>query len=161
MNYPGSRTCRPHSGWVICHLALTSNPTVTPTGQPTPPPTASLEVVHGSSFCEIDSNGCVTDGAGVYGHSEACTIRVGVDGALTAPSFWIDTHNDWVTIGSNSHKYRGHNGPSNVAVAAGSTFTWRSRRCNWWGWCEGGRYRGQGWSAFPGQGWTICLNRSE
>lgn len=96
-----------------------------------------LSVVSGSSYCSIDSNGCATDGYGNHGDNEACTIRVGVAGTLTATQFETESGYDYVTIGET--QYQGRTGPSSVAVAAGSTFSWRSD--------GSGTY----------SGWTICL----
>lgn len=96
-----------------------------------------LQVASGSDDCEIDANGCATDGPGNYGNGERCTIRVNAAGTLTATEFETSNRNDYVTIGRTS--YFGSTGPSNVAVAAGLTFTWRSNAGN------------------RGLGWTICL----
>ena len=95
-----------------------------------------LEVTAGSSFCQIDANGCATDGAGAHGNYEACTIRVGAAGTLTATQFDTETGYDYITIGGI--RYEGSTGPTGVAVAAGSTFTWLS---------DGSVTRA---------GWTIC-----
>jgi len=103
-----------------------------------------LELTPGSSFCEIDANGCATDGGGAYGNDERCTIQVTADGTLTATQFNVEPdstcRSDFVTI--DGTKYCGGTGPSNVAVAAGSTFTWHS---------DGDIIRA---------GWTICLTPS-
>ena len=96
-----------------------------------------LEVISGSRFCQIDANGCATDGAGDHGNNEACTIRVNVAGTLTAHQFDTESGYDHVTIGGRS--YAGSTGPNGVAVAAGSTFTGRSDR------------------SIINSGWTICL----
>ena len=96
-----------------------------------------LEVTAGSSFCQIDANGCATDGVGAHGNNEACTIRVGAAGTLTATQFDTETGYDYVTIGGI--RYEGSTGPTGVAVAAGSTFTWRSD------------------GSVTNAGWTICF----
>ena len=106
----------------------------------------ALGVTSGEGFCQIDANGCVTDGAGVYGDGEACTIAVLEDGLLTATEWAVEIPNpshgcisDYVTIGST--RYCGSLGPNGVAVAAGSTFSWRSD------------------GSVIGAGWTICAQR--
>ena len=96
-----------------------------------------MSVLSGSSYCEIDSNGCATDGAGSHGNGEACTIQVNVAGTLSATSFNTEVDYDYITIGST--RYHDSTGPSGVAVAAGSTFSWRSD------------------STVTNSGWTICL----
>ena len=45
-------------------------------------------------------------------------------GALTSTEFHTEANYDYVTI--NGQRFQGTTGPSNVAVAAGSSFTWRS-----------------------------------
>ena len=94
-------------------------------------------MVSGPQYCQIDANGCATDGAGVHGNNEACTIRVAAAGTLTASEFDTESGYDWVTIGTA--RYQGRTGPSGVAVAVGSTFAWRT---------DGSVTR---------SGWTICL----
>jgi len=86
--------------------------------------TAPFQVTSGASYCEIDTDGCVTDGAGDHGNGEACTVRVNTAGTLTATHFDTERRYDYVTIGGT--RYEGSTGPSNVAVAAGSTFSWRA-----------------------------------
>ena len=79
-----------------------------------------------ASYCAIDRNGCVTDGAGAHGNNEACTIRVNSAGLLTATHFDTEAGHDLVTIGGD--RYEGQSGPRNVAVSAGSTFSWSCKR---------------------------------
>jgi len=93
----------------------------------------------GGSYCQIDANGCATDGVGDYGNSEDCTIIAGVAGFLTATEFNTEKNFDEVTIGAN--QYSGSEGFSNIFVEAGSTFTWHSD------------------SSVKGDGWTICFTR--
>ena len=95
-----------------------------------------LEVTSGANFCQIDANGCATDGEGAHGNGEACTVRVAAAGFVTATQFDTESCCDRVTIGGTP--YRGLTGPNGVAVAAGSLFTWRS---------DGSVTRA---------GWTIC-----
>jgi len=78
----------------------------------------------GASYCQLNANNCVSDGTGNHGDNEACTINVLGAGKLTATDFNTESGYDYVTIGGT--RYSGGTGPSNVAVAAGSTFTWRS-----------------------------------
>ena len=59
---------------------------------------APMSVVSGSSNCEIDSNGCATDGAGSYGNGEECTVRVTQASVLTATEFDTESCCDRVTI---------------------------------------------------------------
>ena len=96
-----------------------------------------MSVISGTRFCQIDANGCATDGTGRHGNGEYCTVRVAVAGLLTATQFRTESCCDYVTIGGNS--YRGSTGPSNVVVAAGSNFTWRTDH------------------SVTNEGWTICL----
>ena len=102
---------------------------------------SGLTVMSGSAYCTIDANGCATDGAGNYGHQEACTIKASSNGALTATHFHTEPGYDEVTIGAVS--YSGRAGPQNVPVAAGQTFTWRS----------------DGSAVDINSGWTICFSR--
>ena len=101
-----------------------------------------LEVTAGSSFCRIDANGCATtNGANAfYGDSEACTIRVAAAGFVNATQFDTEPGYDHVTI--DCTPYSGSNGPNDVRVAAGSTFTWSSDA-----------------SASDYAGWTICFRK--
>jgi len=112
-----------NAGWTICWA-------------PNPAP---LAVTVGDNFCQIDANGCATDGAGEHGNGEDCTIQVGVDGVLTATQFDTESGYDWVNISGT--RYQGRTGPNGVAVAAGSNFTWRSD------------------FSVTNAGWTICLSK--
>ena len=96
-----------------------------------------LEVTSGSSFCEIDVDGCATDGAGEHGNDEVCTVQVNAAGYLTATEFETEPGYDYVTISGT--RYSNRAGPSGVAAAADSTFTWRSDHSN------------------TNAGWTICF----
>ena len=108
-----------------------------------------LVVTSGSQFCQIDANGCATDGAGEHGNDEACTVQVNAVGTLTAIGFDVEPHSasegqgcewDYVDIGGT--RYCNTIGrPYHVAVAAGSTFTWRSD--------HSGTFAG----------WTICFSK--
>ena len=97
--------------------------------------TTGLQVQSGAGDCQIDAAGCAVDLG--YGNNERCTIRVSTAGTLTATRFNTESSFDVVTIGG--HSYSGSTGPSNVAVTAGSTFTWSSDGSN------------------PADGWQICL----
>ena len=110
-----------------CSASSTAPPTPSPA---TRPPTGSpnsggaLSVTNGANFCQIDANGCATDGAGEHGNGEACTIRVTAAGFLTATAFDTESGFDYVTIAGT--RYHASNGPNDVEVSANSTFTWRS-----------------------------------
>ena len=93
----------------------------------------------GASFCQIDANGCATDGAGEHGNDEECTVQVNQAGYLTATEFETESSYDYVTI--DGTRYEGLIGPHGVVVSAGSTFQWQSD--------------GSGNNA----GWTICFGR--
>ena len=54
-------------------------------------PVANFEVVSGTQFCSLDSNGCVTDGVGTHGNYEDCSIQVLQSGRLTASEFALET----------------------------------------------------------------------
>ena len=101
---------------------------------------AGLEVTAGASFCQIDANGCATDGAGPHGNDEACTIQVNAAGYLTATEFDTESGYDFVTIGGT--RYQGRSGPLAVAASAGSTFQWQSD------------------GSVTNAGWTICLGKT-
>jgi len=101
---------------------------------------AGLEVTAGASFCQIDANGCATDGAGEHGNDEACTIQVNAAGYLTATEFDTESGYDFVTIGGTP--YQGGIGPHGVAASAGSAFQWQSD------------------GSVTNAGWTICLGET-
>ena len=109
-------------GWTICWA-----------------PNINLQVMGGTSYCHLDVNGCATDGAGDHGNNEYCTIRVAANGFLTATQFNTESGYDYVTI--DGTRYQGSTGPSGVAVAAGSNFTWHSDL------------------SVTNAGWTICLSK--
>ena len=95
----------------------------------------------GPEHCEIDANGCVTDGAEDHGDNEACAIEVLRDGVLSSVGVFSTEadsayHYDYLTI--NGQPYSGNTGPGNVAVTAGSTFTWQSDHST------------------TNDGWTVC-----
>ena len=98
---------------------------------------ADLTVTDGSSFCQIDTNGCATDGSGEHGNNERCTIRVNTAGRLAATQFDTEARYDYITIGET--RYEGRTGPTGVVVSAGSTFVWQSDH------------------SVTNDGWTICL----
>ena len=95
----------------------------------------------GASFCQIDANGCATDGAGEHGNGEECTIQVNQAGYLTATEFDTEPgYRDYVTI--NGWWYEGRSGPYREAVSAGSTFQWHSDY------------------SVTNAGWTICFGET-
>ena len=94
-------------------------------------------VTSGGQYCQVTNGGsCVTDGAGNYGNNERCVVRATQALVATATEFVTEVGWDYVTLGGAY--YSGTTGPSNVAMAAGETFTWSSDRSN------------------VGTGWTIC-----
>ena len=99
-----------------------------------------MQVTAGETFCQIDANGCATDGAGEHGNDEACTVQVNQAGYLTATEFDTESGYDYVTIGGT--RYEGRNGPYGVAVGAGSTFQWQSDH------------------SVTNAGWTICFGET-
>ena len=99
----------------------------------------ALTVTAGSDYCAIDADYCATDGPGDHGNGELCTIRVAARGFVTASEFDTESGYDWVTIGDA--QYQGSTGPISVAVAANSTFTWRSD------------------GSVTNAGWTICFTQ--
>ena len=58
------------------------------------PVNEGLEVTSGLSFCQIDENGCATDGADDHGNNEACAVRVNAAGTLTFAEFDIEPGGD-------------------------------------------------------------------
>ena len=115
-----------------------SPPFESPTLSPSLTFLAHFRVASGHG-CEVDSNGCVTDGAGDYGSNERCTVEVLFSGLLSSVGAF-DTESivyDYLNI--NGQWYGGYTGPIEVSVSAGSTFTWSS---------DGNRERA---------GWTLCL----
>ena len=101
-----------------------------------------MHVTSGPSYCQLDENGCVTDGPGEYGNNEACTVRVMVSGTLTATEFSTEGGSDYVTIGGT--QYGGTAGPNKVSIGAGAEFSWYSDRST--------SHR------IADSGWTICLD---
>ena len=121
---------------------------------PSPPPTtqqqAGLMVTsrHGAAVCALvnvtgyPTGHCVTTGDGDYSNQEACTVHVLNAGTLSATgTFATERSIDFLSIGGRH--FTGTSGPSNVAVAAGSSFYWTSSRYG------------------TGAGWTICLTASQ
>lgn len=117
-----------------------------------------LTVELGSMFCEIDVNGCATVIANVTRSRFAfCRIRVNVAGTLTATQFnnvgnvgglqycnGDGTPPQSVTVVQfgDGRMYCGNAGPSSVAVAASSTFSYLERDY-----------------MTTNEGWTICLTQ--
>ena len=60
---------------------------------------SGLRVTSGASFCTVDANDCVSDGAGQHGNREACTVEVLGAGTLDATEFDTESCCDHVTIG--------------------------------------------------------------
>ena len=80
-----------------------------------------LEVIMGSEFCQLTGSErpghqtCVTDGAGPYGNDEACTVRFGASGTVTATEFDTESGYDFVDVAGV--RYDGRVGPQAVAVS--------------------------------------------
>ena len=71
---------------------------------------ALWEIIHGGIHCQITNDGtCVTDGAGVHGANEECTIRAVEALYASATEFDLEMGYDYVEIG-NIH-YSGETGP--------------------------------------------------
>ena len=113
---PGSDKCMWSS------LACAKCGPCSPLGYPTWVAPPMLSVTSGDTYCSIDSSGCVTDGRGIYDNDEACTVKANQDITVSATFFELEQGWDTITIGTN--EYSGDTGPSNVAMAAGSTMTW-------------------------------------
>jgi hypothetical protein len=116
--------------------------------------TGSIRVKPGGSGCELDSNGCATDGAGIYGANEDCEFEVlGPVGALTVQGAldieaccgcdYIEIDGTKFVGGDCAQFSAGIVRPATslvlVPVATDSTFTWHS---------DGGSER---------EGWTVCF----
>jgi len=102
---------------------------------------SGLRVTSGASFCTVDANDCVSDGAGQHGNREACTVEVLGAGTLDATEFDTESCCDHVTIGGTP--YQGSTGPDGVAVAADSIFTWTSD------------------GSVTNDGWIICFRKTQ
>ena len=98
----------------------------------------------GSQFCQIDDDGCATDGVDNHGGGENCVIRVNTAGPLTAVQFDVEPSNadsecsgcncDYVQIGGT--QYCGTNGPysgqySGTINPTAPSRTSRSCLCTW------------------------------
>ena len=81
-------------------------------------------VLSGSAYCTTDAAGvCVTDGTGNHGNQESCVFTVTQPTVYaTATYFQTETFFDYITIGGV--RYSGTNGPSNVMMTQGQTFSW-------------------------------------
>jgi plastocyanin len=72
--------------------------------------------------CQIDADGCVTDGPGNYRDHERCTINVTTGGAVTATQYTTYSA-DYLTIAGTQYRY---SAPTNIRVHAGDTISWYS-----------------------------------
>ena len=103
--------------------------------------------VRSGSGCELDSNGCATDGAGRYTNNEHCEIEVLASGTLTANgALHIEGQSncayDFIAI--DSAKFCGPTGPASlvsVPVTSKSTFVWHTD------------------GSVQEDGWTVCFAR--
>ena len=66
----------------------------------------------------------MTDGVDNHGNNERCTFRANVPMLLRATEFSTERYFDYVTIAGV--RYSGTNGPSDVRLMGGETFTWRT-----------------------------------
>ena len=80
----------------------------------------------GSQYCALaDGGACVTSGTPPYSNSESCTVTAAAALYATASNFSTESYWDYVMIGGVS--FSGTNGPSNVPMATGDTFSWWRR----------------------------------
>eukprot|EP00492_Amphilonche_elongata_P005723 TRINITY_DN91_c0_g1_i11.p1 TRINITY_DN91_c0_g1~~TRINITY_DN91_c0_g1_i11.p1 ORF type:complete len:986 (+),score=193.47 TRINITY_DN91_c0_g1_i11:55-3012(+) len=121
--------------------APTISPTSSPTNSPIIPPRHFSVTSGRDRFCEIDSNGCITDGSGDYGNYEHCEIRVNAAGTLAVSQFNVEYHDDCAfdKLSVDGVDYCGTNSPDGVQVHVGSTILWDTD------------------DSVQEQGWTICL----
>ena len=123
LNCPPS-TPQPPSPHVLCTFARAGLRCAHPFALSRTVHAVPMRVVSGTSYCQLDENGCVTDGPGDYGDDEDCTVKTNVAGSLTATDFSTEYNVDGVTIGGI--QYNGKDGPYRAAIAAGETFSWHS-----------------------------------
>ena len=132
-------------GRLWLHLTLVASATAqtytwppqAPPPTPSPPwppltPALPLLTVAGtpSGACEVINGGaCVTDGAGQHSNNERCTFTNVAGASLTISTYHFNVETGWDNIQMGGVTYSGpsdHNGPQNVVLAAGETFTWYS-----------------------------------
>ena len=106
-------------------------PTPSPPWPPLTPALALLTVAATpSGACEVINGGaCVTDGAGQHSNNERCTFTNVAGASLTISTYHFNVETGWDKIQMGGVTYSGpsdHNGPQNVVLAAGETFTWYS-----------------------------------
>jgi len=89
-------------------------------------PSDDFHVTEGSDACQIDSDGCVTDGANVnYGNNEACTMEVARNGQLSVKEFDLEQGYDWLRV--NGQGYTGDgSGLDGLSVYEGDEITFSS-----------------------------------
>ena len=85
----------------------------------------------GRHYCQILQGGrCVTDGSGNYGNNEYCEVEALKTLKMTTSRYYVADNNDYVTVrGIQYRKYgsgRKNQGPNQVTIAAGDTWTWQS-----------------------------------
>eukprot|EP01047_Picozoa_sp_COSAG01_P040574 COSAG01_NODE_3427_length_6093_cov_9.704943_4_plen_339_part_00 len=121
----GSVAAGSHGGFVLCEVPPPP-PEPAPQPEPEPPPPPSVfTVTSGAQFCQLNAQGCVTDGAGSYGHNEHCTIQVANATTVTATWYAVESNYDYLTVNGQDYHTSG-SGPSNVLVPANGVITWQS-----------------------------------
>jgi len=159
------------AGWEIClrePLSPISPPTLAPIG-PTFAPTISVPTVAptGNDFtmnsddCEIDLQGCVTDGEGKYTDGISCTFTANYDGFLYFPEFDINDDvyyyegcpHDEIQIGSFDYcgirkQFQYNDDPDGTFVTAGEEIKFIT---------SDGKKSANG----VGEGFTVCLVKKE
>jgi hypothetical protein len=124
------------SGYVIC--LLTDGDTTIPAPTFT---TGLWDAATMTGPCELDSDGCWTDGAGTYGNNERCSICTRRSGYVSAVGVF-DTEGgsyDYLTISGNN--YGGDDEPDNVYIISNGCINWRSDSSvtrDGWSLCEDG-----------------------
>eukprot|EP00492_Amphilonche_elongata_P004309 TRINITY_DN46_c0_g1_i9.p1 TRINITY_DN46_c0_g1~~TRINITY_DN46_c0_g1_i9.p1 ORF type:complete len:518 (+),score=95.37 TRINITY_DN46_c0_g1_i9:86-1639(+) len=92
------------------------------------PTSEYFEITDGILFCEIDEDGCITDGNGVYGNNEECVITVKRDGKLDVLEFDVEyeVDCDFDAFIVDGLSYCGSDSPDGVIVEAGQEMRWKS-----------------------------------
>jgi hypothetical protein len=83
-------------------------------------------IVPSGSWCQIDAEGCLTDGPGDYGNYEECSIRVSRAVVLTARQYDVEKDYDFLTIGFQDYKTSGDSQIVGVSAPANSIINWRT-----------------------------------
>eukprot|EP01047_Picozoa_sp_COSAG01_P035385 COSAG01_NODE_2711_length_7211_cov_31.536839_2_plen_666_part_00 len=80
----------------------------------------------GSQYCEIDAEGCLTDGDGDYGNYEECSVQVSRAVVLTARQYDVENDYDFLTIGFQTYTTSGNSQIVGVSAPAKSFITWKT-----------------------------------